>query len=96
MIARLWHGMTPKSKADEYVDYLNQTGVRDYQAVECNLGVHVLRRIEDEQAHFLILTFWDSIEAIKKLQVKTSKKPAITLKTGNISWSLKSRLRITK
>jgi heme-degrading monooxygenase HmoA len=66
MIARLWHGMTPKSKADEYVDYLNQTGVRDYQAVEGNLGVHVLRRIEDEQAHFLILTFWDSIEAIKK------------------------------
>ncbi|MBM3179840.1 MAG: antibiotic biosynthesis monooxygenase [Chloroflexi bacterium] len=66
MIARLWHGITPKSKADEYVEYLNRTGLRDYRAVAGNLGVHVLRRIEDEQAHFLILTFWDSIEAIRK------------------------------
>ncbi len=66
MIARLWHGITPKSKADEYVEYLNRTGVRDYRAVEGNLSVHILRRIEVEQAHFLILTFWDSIESIKK------------------------------
>ena len=66
MIARIWHGVTPKSKADEYVEYLNKTGVPDYRAVEGNLGVHVLRRIEGEQAHFLTLTFWDSVESIKK------------------------------
>jgi heme-degrading monooxygenase HmoA len=66
MIARLWHGITPKSKADDYVKYLNRTGVPDYRAVEGNRGVHVLRRIEGEQAHFLTLTFWDSVEAVKK------------------------------
>ena len=66
MIARIWHGMTPLSKADEYVEFLYQTGVRDYQATEGNLGVHILRRIEEEQVHFLTLTFWDSVEAIKR------------------------------
>jgi heme-degrading monooxygenase HmoA len=66
MIARIWHGITPTSKADEYVEFLNKTGVRDYQATEGNLGVNILRRIEGEQAHFLTLTFWDSVEAIKK------------------------------
>jgi len=66
MIARIWHGITPKSKADEYVEYLNKTGIPDYQATEGNRGVHVLRRIEGEQAHFLTLTFWDSVDAIKK------------------------------
>ena len=66
MIARLWHGVTPKSKADEYVEFLNKTGVKDYRATEGNLGVHVLRRMEGEQAHFLIVTFWDSVDAIKK------------------------------
>lgn len=66
MIARIWHGITPKSKADEYAEYLNKTGVRDYQATEGNRAVHVLRRIEGEQAHFLIVTFWDSMEALKK------------------------------
>jgi heme-degrading monooxygenase HmoA len=66
MIARLWHGVTPKSKADEYVELLKKTGLKDYRATEGNLGVHVLRRMEGEQAHFLIVTFWDSVDAIKK------------------------------
>ena len=65
MLARIWHGRTPASKAAEYTDYLSKTGVHDYQATEGNRGVHVLRRIEGEQAHFLILTFWDSVEAMK-------------------------------
>jgi heme-degrading monooxygenase HmoA len=66
MLARLWHGITLASKADEYVDYLNKTGIGDYRATEGNLGVQLLRRFEGEQAHFLIITFWESVEAIKK------------------------------
>ncbi len=66
MLARLWHGITLTSKADEYFDYLNKTGVADYQATEGNLGVQILRRVEAEQTHFLILTFWESVDAIKK------------------------------
>lgn len=66
MIARIWHGITPASKADEYVELLQQSGIRDYQATQGNHGVHLLRRIEGDQAHFLILTFWDSVESIKR------------------------------
>jgi len=66
MIARIWHGVTPASKADEYVEYVNKTGIRDYRATEGNLGVHFLRRIEGDEAHFLTITFWDSVESIKK------------------------------
>ncbi|HLA06261.1 MAG TPA: hypothetical protein VJ022_02380 [Anaerolineales bacterium] len=66
MIARIWHGLTPTSKADEYVEYLKRTGIPDYQATEGNLGTHILRRIEGGQAHFLTLTFWDSVESIKQ------------------------------
>jgi heme-degrading monooxygenase HmoA len=66
MIARIWHGISPASKADEYVEYVNSTGIRDYRATEGNLGVHFLRRIEGDEAHFLTITFWDSVEAIKK------------------------------
>jgi heme-degrading monooxygenase HmoA len=65
MIARIWHGITPKSKADEYLEFLKRTGVPDYQATEGNPGVHVLCRVEGEQAHFLTLTFWSSVDAIK-------------------------------
>ena len=66
MIARTWHGITDALKADEYLDYLNKSGVPDYQATQGNLGVYVLRRIEGNKAHFLILTLWESEDAIKR------------------------------
>jgi heme-degrading monooxygenase HmoA len=67
MIARTWHGITDASKADAYFDYLNKTGVPEYRATQGNLGVYVLRRIEGNKAHFLLLTLWESEEAIKRI-----------------------------
>jgi heme-degrading monooxygenase HmoA len=66
MIARTWHGVTPSSKADQYLDYLNDTGIPDYQTTPGNQGVYVLRRIEGDRAHFLLLSLWESIDAIKQ------------------------------
>src|SRR5437899_2826306 len=34
MIVRMWHGVTPESKADAYLDYLKATGVKEYRAIE--------------------------------------------------------------
>jgi Antibiotic biosynthesis monooxygenase. len=66
MIARTWHGVTDASKADEYADYLNTTGIPEYRLTPGNLGVYMLRRIEGNKAHFLLLTLWESEEAIKR------------------------------
>ncbi len=66
MIARIWHGVTEARKSDEYLAYLNETGVPDYRATPGNRGVYVLRRVEGERAHFLTLSFWDSIEDVKR------------------------------
>ena len=66
MIARIWHGTTEVAKADEYVEYLKKTGLPDYRNTEGNLAAYVLRRLEDDKAHFVTFTFWDSIDAIKK------------------------------
>jgi heme-degrading monooxygenase HmoA len=66
MIARAWHGVTPAEKADEYLDYLNKTGIPDYQKTEGNRGVYVLRSIQGDQAHFLLISLWESYAAIRK------------------------------
>ena len=66
MIARIWRGITPASKADAYFDYLQATGLKDYRSIEGNRGVQVLRRVEGEQAEFLLISLWDSYEAIRK------------------------------
>jgi heme-degrading monooxygenase HmoA len=66
MIARIWHSMTRAEKADEYVDYLNKTGLPDYRATKGNSGAYILRKIEGDTAHFYTLTFWDSVGSIKE------------------------------
>ncbi|HXX72530.1 MAG TPA: hypothetical protein VEI80_02455 [Candidatus Acidoferrales bacterium] len=66
MIARFWRGVTPKSKSDDYFTYLQETGLKDYRETRGNRGVYVFRRIEGDHAVFLLLTLWDSYEAIKK------------------------------
>jgi heme-degrading monooxygenase HmoA len=65
MIARTWHGAVPAERAEEYHRYLLETGVPDYKAVPGNRGVFLLQRMEGEVAHFLLLTFWDSWDAIR-------------------------------
>ena len=66
MIARTWHGITDASRADEYLEYLKKTGVPEYQETEGNQGVYVLQRVEEDRAHFLLLTLWESEDAIKR------------------------------
>lgn len=65
MIARTWHGRVPAAKADAYHEYLQRTGLPDYKATPGNRGVQVLRRVEGDEAHFLLLSFWDSLESIR-------------------------------
>jgi heme-degrading monooxygenase HmoA len=65
MIARLWHGRVPASKTDAYLAFLHQSGITDYEATEGNRGVTVLRRIEGDEAHFLLISLWDSLDVIK-------------------------------
>lgn len=65
MIARLWHGAVPADRADAYLEYLNRTGVPDYRATEGNRGVQVLRRTEGGRTHFLLVSLWESWDAIR-------------------------------
>lgn len=65
MIARTWHGAVPAAKADAYLAYLQRTGLSEYRATPGNRGVCVLRRLEGDRAHFLLVTYWDSFDAIR-------------------------------
>ena len=44
MIARIWRGITLKEKADDYLAYLHETGLKDYAKTAGNRGVTTLRR----------------------------------------------------
>ena len=65
MIARMWHGRVPTSKAQAYREFVAARAIPDYQSVEGNLSVHILEREEGNVTHFITLTFWKDLEAIK-------------------------------
>jgi heme-degrading monooxygenase HmoA len=66
MIARLWRGETPAAKADDYYEFLMKTGIKDYRATEGNRGVMMLRRVDGDRAEFLLISLWESEEAIRR------------------------------
>ncbi len=65
LIARLWHGAVPDAKGDAYAAYLRRTGMAECRATSGNLGVEVLRRSARGETHFLFISYWESLDAIR-------------------------------
>jgi heme-degrading monooxygenase HmoA len=66
MIARIWKGVAERSKADVFLDYMMKTGVKDFRLKKGNRGVYVLRRNGKKRVEFLMISLWDSVNAIRK------------------------------
>jgi hypothetical protein len=66
VIARIWHGVVPAAKSEEYLNRMRQIALPDYQSISGNRGAFCLYRVEGDVAHFEMLTFWDDVDAIKR------------------------------
>jgi heme-degrading monooxygenase HmoA len=65
MIARIWRGITLKEKADDYLAYLHETGLKDYAKTPGNRGVTVLRREQGEHCEIMLVSLWESMDAVR-------------------------------
>lgn len=65
MIVRAWHGRVAAEKADAYHEFLLRVAVPDYARVAGNRGCQILRRADGGEAHFLLLSYWDSLDAVR-------------------------------
>ncbi len=65
MIARTWRGRVAADRGDEYFEYLKETGIKEYSETPGNRGVLVLRRSVEGQVEFLLVTLWDSMDAVR-------------------------------
>lgn len=64
MIARIWRSVTLVSQADYYLDILNKTVTLPCQSAEGNQGIYIFRELRGELAHFLLISLWESSEAL--------------------------------
>jgi len=65
MIVRMWHGRVPSAKAPAYRQFLNAHAVPDYRSVPGNLSVQILERQVGDETHFVTLTCWRDLDAIR-------------------------------
>jgi len=63
MIARLWRGSAADAaKADAYQRHVKTRVLPELRRIPGHRGAQVLRR----ETEFLVITFWDSMEAIRR------------------------------
>ena len=65
MIARIWHGVVPLEKAEQYLKLMRTVAIPDYRCIPGNKLALVLQRSEGGAAHFTTLTLWESLESIR-------------------------------
>jgi heme-degrading monooxygenase HmoA len=65
-IMRLWHGEVPLEKANEYEQFMIERAAPDYSLVEGLKKLYFQRKNDEQSAHFLLITIWDSLDSIKK------------------------------
>jgi heme-degrading monooxygenase HmoA len=70
VIARTWRGAVRVEDADAYLDYLEATGLKEYRETPGNRGVLALRRIDGDRCEYLIVSLWDSLEAVQRFAGK--------------------------
>jgi len=70
----MWHGRVPSSRAEAYRTFLNERAIPDYRSVPGNVSVHVLERREAEVTHFITLTFWEGLDAIRAFAGEDAEK----------------------
>src|SRR5947208_1146335 len=56
---------SPKIVGELNDAYLQRTGLAECRATPGNLGVEVLRRSDRGETHFLFISYWESMEAIR-------------------------------
>ena len=82
LIARVWHGRTPTAKADDYEKYLQNSSLKKILATDGNHGVEVLRRTEGARTDFIVISYWESIEAVKRFAGADYQKAVILPRDG--------------
>src|SRR5205807_10173236 len=65
LIARIWQGRTQAARAEEYTTYLYEAGVTKIAAIPGNRGVQMVRLVRDGVAEFEVLSYWDSLDAVR-------------------------------
>jgi heme-degrading monooxygenase HmoA len=66
MIVRSWRGRTTRANASAYVRHVTQKVFATLKKIRGHRGAYLLQREEADSVKFVVLTLWDSMQAIRE------------------------------
>jgi heme-degrading monooxygenase HmoA len=72
MISRHWKGIARPGEADKYIEHLRTDTFPKLSGIDGFISASILKRAVGQGTEFLIITVWESIEAIKRFAGSTA------------------------
>ena len=72
MISRHWKGIAKPGEADNYIEHLRTDTFPKLSKINGFISASILRRTVEQGTEFLIITVWESIEAIERFAGATA------------------------
>ena len=66
MIERHWKGIARKERANEYIAHLQNDTFKEIKTIKGFISASILKRNLSEGVEFLIITKWETLDAIKQ------------------------------
>jgi len=66
MISRLWRGETTAANEQAYRDFLTTKIFPSLEKIPGHRGAYLLRRENHGSVEFLVMTLWDSMQAVRQ------------------------------
>ena len=66
MISRVWRGETTAANAEAYRRFVTTRIFSSLEKISGHRGAYLLRRDHDGHVEFLVITMWDSMQAVRQ------------------------------
>jgi len=76
-ILRLWKGRVTRERAGEYVQYATTKVFPALEEIEGHHGAYLLRRVLNGATEFVVLTLWQSMEAVRRFAGANPEKAVV-------------------
>ena len=96
MIARHWRGWTKPEDAEAYETLLHETVLPHIREVDGHRDAWVLRNDDGRETEFLVINFFESLDAVKRFAGTTTRSPLSNRKRPPFSLVSSLKRSITK
>jgi heme-degrading monooxygenase HmoA len=66
MVVRMWKARSTANRVDDYINHATKIVFPRIHAIEGNRGEYLLRRNAKDGVELVVLTFWESMEAVRR------------------------------